>query len=93
MNCQQQATALDLPFHDIFAPQKRSLLKISEEVIACNLWFRPVPIKTLGYAYGCNGYLPPVTVTSDVIGQFQDRLFFGLELVLVMIRVGAKLRL
>ena len=40
-----------------------------------------------------NGYLPPVTVTSDVIGQFYVRLFFGLELVLIMIRVGAKFRL
>ena len=28
------------------------------------------PIKNPGYAYGYNGYLPPVTVTSDVIGQF-----------------------
>ena len=42
---------------------------------------------------GYNGYLPPVTVTSDVIGQFYVRLFFGVELVLVMIRVGAKFRL
>ena len=33
-----------------------------------------------------NGYLPPVAVTSDVIGQFYVRLFFGLELVLVIIR-------
>ena len=40
-----------------------------------------------------NGYLPPVTVTSDVIGQFYVTLFFGVELVLVMIRVGAKFRL
>ena len=28
------------------------------------------PVKTPGYAYGYNGYLPPVTVKSDVIGQF-----------------------
>ena len=42
---------------------------------------------------GYNGYLPPVTVTSDVLGQFHVRLFFGLELALVMIRVGAKFRL
>ena len=32
------------------------------------------------------GYLPLVAVTSDVIGQFYVRLFFDLELVLVMIR-------
>ena len=31
--------ALDLPFYDIFAPQKVPLLKISDDVIACNLWF------------------------------------------------------
>ena len=35
------------------------------------------------------GYLLPV-ITFDVIGQFYVRLFFGLELVLVIIRVGAK---
>ena len=50
------------------------------------------PIKNLGYAYGYNGYLSPVTVTSDVRGQFYARLFFGLELMLVVIRVGAKFR-
>ena len=37
--------------------------------------------------------LPPPTVTFDVIGQFYFRLFFGVELVLVMIRVGATFRL
>ena len=55
-----------------------------------NLCFRPLPIKNLGYVYG---YLPAVTVTFDVIGQFYVRLFFRLELVLVMIRAGAKFRL
>ena len=39
-----------------------------------------------------DGWLPSVTVTSDVIGQFYVKLFFGLELVLVMIRVGAKFK-
>ena len=51
------------------------------------------PIKNSGYAYGYNGYLPRVTVTFDVTGQFHVRLFFGLELERVMIRVGAKFRL
>ena len=37
------------------------------------------------------GYLPLVTVTSDDISQFYVRLYFGLELVLVMIRIGTKL--
>ena len=85
--------ALDLPFHNIFAPQKVLLLKIFDDVIACNLWFGPFSIKNLVYAHGYNSYLPPVTVTADVIGQFNVRLFFGLELVLVMIRVGARFRL
>ena len=52
--------------------------------------------KTLATAYGENGYLPPVTVTSDVIlsiGQFYVGLFFGLELVPIMTKVGAKFRL
>ena len=29
---------------------------------------------------GYNGYLPPVIITSDVIGQFYVEIFFGLEL-------------
>ena len=58
--------------------------------VICGLPFSP--IKNSGYAYGYNDYLTPVTVTSDV-GQFYVRLFFGLELVLVMIRVDATFRL
>ena len=57
----------------------------------CVVW--TPPIKNPGYAYGYNGYLLPITVTSDVIAQFYVRLFFGLELALVMIRVSAKFRL
>ena len=53
----------------------------------------PPAIKNPGYAYGYNGYLPPVTIKSDVIGQFYIKLFFILELVLVRIRLDAKLRL
>ena len=44
--------ALDLLFYDIFAPQKVPLLKISNDVNACNLWFGPPPIKNPGYTYG-----------------------------------------
>ena len=51
------------------------------------------PIKNPGYVYSYNGYLPPVTVTSAVIGQFYVRIFFGIELALVMIRIGTKFRL
>ena len=89
VNCLQPATALDLPFYNIFAPQKVPLLKISNDIIECNSWFGPSQSKILA----THGYLRPVTVTSDVIGQSYVRLLFGLELVLVIIRVGAKFRL
>ena len=46
-----QATASDLPFYDISAPQKVTFSKISDDVIACDLWFGPPPIKNPGYAY------------------------------------------
>ena len=36
----------------------------------------------------CNGYLPPVTAKSDVIGQYTFRLVFGLELVLIGVARG-----
>ena len=50
-----QAAASDLPFHDIFAPQKVPFSKISDDVIACDLWFGPPPIKNPAYAYAiCN---------------------------------------
>ena len=90
--CFSLLLALDLPFYDIFAPQKVPLLKISDDVITCNMWFAPPTpaIKNPVYTYG---NLSPVTVTSEVIGQFYVRLFFGLELVLVMIRVDAEFKL
>ena len=47
-----QVTASDLPFYKTFGPQKVSLLKISDDVIACDLWFGLPPIKNPGYAYG-----------------------------------------
>ena len=50
----QQTTASYLPFYDIFAPQKHPILKISDDVIACDLWFGPPPIKNPGYAYEAN---------------------------------------
>ena len=40
LNC-QQATISDLPSYNIFVPQKVPLLKIFDDVIACNLWFGP----------------------------------------------------
>ena len=51
-----QATASNLPFCDIFVPQKVLLLKISDDVIACDFWFGPSPIKNPGYAYGTRIY-------------------------------------
>ena len=47
----QQATISDLPSYDMFVPQKLSLWKNFDDVISCNLWFRPPPIKNSGYAY------------------------------------------
>ena len=37
----QPATISDLPSYDIFDPQKVPLLKIFDDVIACDLWFGP----------------------------------------------------
>ena len=42
---------LELPFYDIFALQKVLFLKISDDVIACDLWFGPLPTKNPGYVY------------------------------------------
>ena len=47
--CQTQATASDHPIYNIFVPQKVSLSKTSNDVLACDLWFAPLPIKNPGY--------------------------------------------
>ena len=39
-------------------------MKIFDDVIACDLWFRPCPIKNPGYAY-------------EIGDQFFEDLFFG----------------
>ena len=49
--------ASDLPFYDSFAPQKLSLLKIFDDVIADDLWFGSPPIKNPDYAYGVNCFV------------------------------------
>ena len=41
------ARASNLPFYDIFAPEKVPLLKISDDVIASDLWFGPQQSKIL----------------------------------------------
>ena len=45
-----QAAISDLPSYNIFVPQKLPLLKIFDDVISCDLWFRLNPIKNSGYA-------------------------------------------
>ena len=52
VTCQHQAKASDLPFYDIFAPTKKSSFEVSDDVIVCDLWFGPPPIKNRGYTYG-----------------------------------------
>ena len=47
--CKQAITISDLPSYDIFVPQKLPLRKNFDEVISCDLWFRPPPIKNSGY--------------------------------------------
>ena len=46
----QQATISDLPSYDIFVPQKLPLWQNFDDVISCDLWFRPPPTKNFGYA-------------------------------------------
>ena len=68
-----QATASDLPFYDIFAPQKITFSKISDDVIACDLWFGPPPIKNPGYAYAIypqlveNSFKQLVNLITEII--------------------------
>ena len=39
--------ASDLPLYDIFVTQKVPFSKISDDVIACDLWFSPLQSKIL----------------------------------------------
>ena len=56
--------ASDRPFYNIFAPQKVPLSKISDDIIAYDLCFAPLPpIKNSGNAYGCT---PIVIIGSKV---------------------------
>ena len=43
VTCQLQATASDLPFHNIFAPTNNFSFEVSGDVIPCDLWFGPLP--------------------------------------------------
>ena len=42
--CQTWTTTSDLPFYDIFVLQKVPFSQISDDVIACDLWFAPPPL-------------------------------------------------
>ena len=55
------------------------------------MWFGPPSIKNSGYVYGYNFDLPPITVTTDVKGQFYVRLIFGLDSVEGVISKGGVL--
>ena len=47
--CKQAITISDLPSYDIFVPQKLPLWKNFDDVISCDVWFRPPPNKNSGY--------------------------------------------
>ena len=72
--------ASDLPYYDVFAPQKVPFSKISDDVIACDLWFGPPPppIKNPGYAYDGN-------LTSFFLPEFSSLYFEGYLLLLCML--------
>ena len=50
VTCKQATRISDLPSCDIFVPQKLPLWKSFDDVISCDLWFKPPPIKNSGYA-------------------------------------------
>ena len=56
----QPATISHLPSYDIFVPQKVPLLKIFDDVIACDLWFGP-PYQSKILATPMNRRLPEKT--------------------------------
>ena len=66
-------TASALPIYDILDLQKVSLVKISDDVIACDLWFAPPPnlIKNSGYAYVL------IVLISSTKTDFEQYLFEG----------------
>ena len=49
VTCKQATTISNLPFYDIFVPQKLPLWKNFDDVISCDLWFRHPTIKNSGY--------------------------------------------
>ena len=65
----KSATASDLPLNDIFVPQKAPLSKISDDVIAYDLWFAPLPIKNPGYADAVHCALLARLVSAIRLGE------------------------
>ena len=47
VTCKHQATASDLSFYNTFAPTKNSSFEVSDDVIACDLWFGGLQSKIL----------------------------------------------
>ena len=66
--CKQAITISDLPSYDIFVPQKLPLWKNFDDVISCDLWFRPPPFKNSGYAN-----------ELEIAGKKFLKIFFFLE--------------
>ena len=50
VTCKQATAISDLSSYDIFVPQKLPLWKNFDDIISCDLWFRPSLIKNFGYA-------------------------------------------
>ena len=53
--CQTQGTTIHLPIYNIFVPQKVHVSKISDDVIACDVWFAlPSITKNPSYAFAAD---------------------------------------
>ena len=59
--------ASDLLFYNIFAPQKIPLLKISHDVIVCDLRFDPLQSKIPDYVLWCARLKKICVLASDSI--------------------------
>ena len=71
---QRQATVSGLPFCNIFVLSENFSFEVSDDVITCDLWFEPPPIKNLGYTYEC---LCPSMIRFSCISLFNTRAKSG----------------
>ena len=78
--CQHQATASDLPFYIILAPQKIPLSKFLMTLlhVICNLASPPTPIKNPGYAYEAVLNIRP-TDTSSIVSVWVKEVHDSLD--------------